>query len=203
MLTRLRLNAAVLLGEGTLLLGGRADIVRRRLRSNLELGGFVVTLDEARIPQRTLFIPASMPSVTESAGDGMSSSSAAPPSPLVAVGGLSDPDTDPGVCAFPIPSTSSTTIPPGVIVTAVVATAFVGLVLSAKTPRPPTSFELLCLSTLEGLDTCELDDRRVSAPAACPAASFAVPFAVMATPASGELACDPVDPEATCNEKGR
>ena len=202
MLNRLRLNAAVLLGEGTLL-GGRTDIVRRRLRSNLG-SGFVVALDEARIPQRTLFIPASMPSVTDPAGDGvMSSSSAVPPSLLVAVGGLSDSDTDPGVGAFSVPSASSTTTPPGVIVTAVVATAFVGLVLSAKTPRPPTSFELLCLSTLEGLDTCELDDRRVSAPAALPAASFAVPFAIMATPASGELACDPVAPGAMCNEKGR
>lgn len=202
MLNRLRLNAAVLLGEGTLL-GGRTDIVRRRLRSNLG-SGFVVALDEARIPQRTLFIPASMPSVTDPAGDGvMSSSSAVPPSLLVAVGGLSDSDTDPGVGAFSVPSASSTTTPPGVIVTAVVAIAFVGLVLSAKTPRPPTSFELLCLSTLEGLDTCELDDRRVSAPAALPAASFAVPFAIMATPASGELACDPVAPGAMCNEKGR
>lgn len=203
-LSLLRLNAAVLLGEGTLLLGGRTDIVRRRLVSNLKSGGSVAALDEARMPQRTLFIPANMPSVTESAGDGMmSSSSAVPPSLLVAVGGLSDSDTDPGDCAFAVPSASSTTTPPGVIVTAVVATAFVGLVLSAKTPRPPTNFEPLCLSTLEGLDTCELDDRRVSAPAALAAASFAVAFAVMATPASGELACDPLGPGATCNEKGR
>jgi len=188
MLSRLRLNAAVLLGEGVLLLGGRTDIVRRRLRPDFG-SGFVAALDGARIPQRTLFIPASMPSVTDPAGDGvMSSSSAVPPSLLVAVGVLSDPDTDPEARIFPISSASSTTTPSGVIVTAVVATAFVGLVLSAKTPRPPTSFELLCLSTLEGLDTCELDDRRVSAPAAFPAVSFVVPFAVMATPARGELA---------------
>lgn len=204
MLSLLRLNAAVLLGEGKLLLGGRTDIVRRRLGSNLRSGGSVAALDEARIPHMTLFIPANMPSVTDSAGDGvMSSSSAVPPSLLVAVGGLSDSDTDPEDCIFPIPSASSTTTPPGVIVTAVVAIAFAGLVLSAKTPRPPTNFELLCLSTLEGLDTCELDDRRVSAPATLLAAPFAVSFAVMATPASGELACDPVDPGATCNEKGR
>jgi hypothetical protein len=181
-------------------LEGRTDIVRRRLGSDLGLVGSVAALDETRIPQRTLFIPESMPSVTDSAGDGIiSSSSALPPSLLVAVGDLSDPDADPGVCTFPVPSASSTTTPPGVMVTAVVATAFVGLVLSAKAPRPPASFELLCLSTLEGLDTCELDDRRVAAPAA----SFAVSFAVMAAPASGELACDPVDPGAMCNEKGR
>ena len=204
MLSRLRLSAAMLPGEERLGLEGRTDIVRRRSRSILGLGGFADELVDARVPQRMLFIPASMPSVTDSAGDGvMSSSSLVPLSLLAAVSGLSGPGTNPGVCVFPILSDSSTRAPPGVIVTAVVATAFVGLVLSAKTPRPPTSFELLCLSTLEGLDTCELDDRRVSAPVTFPRWSFAVSFAVMATPASGELACDPFGPGASCNERGR
>ena len=207
MLNRLRVNAAVPVGEETLVLEGRPDIVRRRLGSYVRLGRFAAELVEARVPQRMLFIPASIPSVTDSAGDGMmSSSSAGPPSLLIlplAVGGLSDPDTDSEVCNFSVLPDSSTTAPPGVIVTAVVATAFVGLVLSAKTPRPATSFELLCLSTLEGLDTCELDDRRVSAPVTSPRASFAAPLAVIATPASGELACDPFDPGMTCNETGR
>ena len=203
MLSRLRLDTAVL-GEATLLVGGKTDIVRRRLESYLGLGGFAAELVDARVPQRTLFMPAIMPSVTDSAGDGVvSSSSAVPPSLLVVVGGLSDPDADPGACDFPTSSASSTTAPPRVIITAVVATAFVGLVLRAKTPRPPTSFELLCLSTLDGLDTCELDDRRVSNPAIFLTASFAASFAVRATPASGELVCDPFDPGVICNERGR
>ena len=202
MLSRLRLNAATLLREERLVLEGRTDIVRRRSRSILGLGGFDDESVDARIPQSMLFIPASMPSVTDSAGDGVMSSSVLL-SLLVAIGGPSGPRTDPRVCVFPILSDSFTTAPPGVIVTAVVAIAFVGLVLSAKTPRPPTSFEVLCLSTLDGLDTCELDDRRVSAPVTFPRGSFAVSFAVMATPASGELVCDPFDPGAICNERGR